>query len=77
MRFRTAMLTAKVYTVDIDDDESFGTDINGEEMGIDGMAFTLAQDYLPGIEVKDREIGCFADETMKRSPIRILTKETE
>ena len=72
-RFRTAMITAKVYTVDIEDEDNFGKDISGQEIDMEGMTFVPVEQYLKGIEHQDLEIGAFVDSTMKRPPIRIKT----
>lgn len=75
IRFRTAMLNAPAYTIDPDDEESFGKDIDGNEMDIRGMVFVPIVQYLKGIEVLEHELGCFVDEyDEKRSPVRILQK---
>ena len=73
IRFRTAMINADTRTVDIEDDENFGKDIEGKEIGIEDMIFLATKDYLKGVEFKVNEIGAFVDETMRRPPIRILT----
>lgn len=74
IRFRTAMITAEIRTVDIEDDKNFGRDIDGKEMDINGMTFVKADDYFKGIQVSQKELGCFMDESMARPPIRILEK---
>jgi hypothetical protein len=74
IKFRTAMIKAKVYTVDIEDDANFGKDIDGNDIGIEGMVFTLTSDYSDDINVIENEMGCFIDEAMKKAPIRILKK---
>jgi len=72
IRFRTAMITAETRTVDIEDEENFGRDIDGKEMDIAGMTFVRVGDYLKGIQSVPKELGCFMDESMARAPIRIL-----
>ncbi|MCK4703931.1 MAG: hypothetical protein KAT90_00495 [Gammaproteobacteria bacterium] len=73
IRLRTAMIDAKVYTVDLEDDDAFGKDVDGNDMGIDGLAFLQVADYLDGILLLDDEIGCFFCEFEKRKPIRIVS----
>ena len=73
IQFRTAMIEAKVYTVDVNNDEVFGVDIDGIKINIiDGMKFIPICQYLPGIDVIEKEIGAFVDESMRNAPIRIL-----
>jgi len=73
IRFRTDMVNAPVHTVDIEDDENFGKDIEGVQMDIEGMVFLPVAQYLKGIEPKEHELGCFMSEyDENRSPIRIL-----
>ena len=72
IRFRTAMITAEIRTVDIEDDEHFGLDTDGKEIDMAGMTFVKAPDYFKGIDLLPNEIGCFMDEAMARPPIRLL-----
>lgn len=75
IRFRTAMINAPVYEVDINDDANFGKDIDGNDIDMQGMVFTPVAQYLKGIEPIENEIGCFVDEyDEKRKPIRITTR---
>ena len=74
MQFRTALIDAKVYTVDIDDEDNFGFDINGDKIDMDGLIFTPTNTYPKGSKVILNEIGAFVDEMMIKPPIRILTK---
>ncbi len=76
IRLRTAMITADVREVDFDDENSFGKDINGESMDIDGMVFVKTNEYLTGIELKEHEVGAFIHGEMKKPPVRI-TSTTE
>ena len=71
-QFRTAMIEAKFYTVDLNNDETFGFDVDGNKMDLDGMDFVPVEKYLSGIEVKEKEIGSFVDEGMRKQPLRIL-----
>ena len=71
IRFRTAMIEAPVHTVDIDDEENFGKDVDGNELDIDGMGFLPVSQYLKGMDTKENEIGCFFDEFERKPPIRI------
>lgn len=75
MQFRTAMIEAEFYTVDLNDDENFGFDVDGNKLDIDGLIFTPVDQYLPGIDIKEKEIGAFVDEAMAKPPIRILAIE--
>jgi len=72
MKFRTAMITAKVFTVDFDDDDNFGYDVNGVKIDMEGMIFTPSGQYLKGIEVMENEIGAFVSEDQRKDPIRIV-----
>jgi len=74
MKFRTAMITAETVTVDIDDDSSFGLDVDGNKIDIEGKTFVPVAVYLKGMEPKKNEIGCFVDESQRKPPIRILAK---
>jgi len=73
IRFTTAMITAKTYTVDIEDDANFGKDIDGNEIDMTNMSFVPVDQYLKGITSSENEIGAFVDSSMKRAPIRIKT----
>jgi hypothetical protein len=77
IKFRTAMITAKMYTVDIDDEDNFGKDIDGQEIDIEAMTFVPVDQYLSGIETQELEIGAFVDSSMKRPPVRIKTIPVE
>jgi hypothetical protein len=77
MKFRSWMPGARVHTVDIEDEGNFGKDIEGEQIDMEGMIFTVVRDYPKGIELLENEIGSFVDESMKRPPIRILSKAAE
>lgn len=72
IRFRTAMLTADVRTIDTQDEGNFGKDIEGKDIPLEGMVFAHTRDYPPGLDKLPGEIGCFVDEAMRRPPIRIL-----
>ena len=65
------MIDAKVYTVDMEDDDAFGKDVDGNDMNIDGMVFLAIHNYLKGIDVLDNEIGSFISEDFSKKPIRI------
>jgi hypothetical protein len=71
IKFRTAMITAQVYTVDLEDEDNFGKDVDGNEMDINQMIFVPVDDYLNGIIYADDEVGAFVDSSMRRPPIRI------
>jgi len=75
IRFRTAMIGIMPVVVDVDDDKSFGFDVNGNKLDIDGMTFIVVKDYLKGIEAYDGELGAMVDEEMKRPPVRIAKKQ--
>jgi len=75
IRFRTAMITAKVHVVDIEDDDNFGKNIEGEALDIDGMTFVPVSDYLKGIELQIGEIGAFVDVSERRPPVRIKQRD--
>jgi hypothetical protein len=77
IKFRTGMITAKMYTVDIDDEDNFGKDIDGQEIDIEAMTFVPVDQYLSGIETQELEIGAFVDSSMKRPPVRIKTIPVE
>lgn len=77
MRFRTAMITAKTYTVDIDDEDSFGKDVDGNEIDMEGMTFVPVDNYLKGVLSSTNELGAFVDPSMRRPPIRIQTIPVE
>ena len=74
IRFRTAMLEAKVYVVDTEDDseENFGTDVDGNKMDLEGVVFVPTDQYVDGIELKENELGCFVSESLHKPPIRIV-----
>lgn len=74
IRFRTLMLEAKVYVVNIDDETegSFGFDVNGDKMDIEDMDFVPTHQYIDGIELKENEIGCFISESLHKPPIRVV-----
>ena len=73
-RFRTKMISAKVYTINLDDEDSFGKDVEGNELDIEGLAYLPVEQYPEGIQTQENEIGCFLDETMTRPPIRLCSE---
>ena len=74
IRFRTGMIEAKTYTVDITDDDNFGKDVDGNDIDMKDMIFISTSQYLKGIQLIEGEIGCFLDESSRKPPIRILAK---
>lgn len=74
IRFRTAMITAEVRTVDITQDGNFGMDIHGKQIDMDGMVFMPTVAYMEGIDFFPNELGCLMDERMKKPPIRIIAQ---
>ena len=75
-KFRTAMIKAKVHTINVSDEDSFGKDINGEELDMEGMIFMPVKNYLDGIVINENEIGCFMRENLDKPPIRLLSMES-
>lgn len=73
MSFRTQLIDAKCFTVDIDDEENFGKDIDGNEIDMNGT-FVLVKDYPKGTRKLENELGAVMDESMTKAPIRILQK---
>ena len=74
-RFKAAMILAPAHEVNIEDEENFGKDIEGQELDIDKMMFMPICQYLPGINPLTHEIGCFYDENdEERSPVRIIAQ---
>ncbi len=74
IKHRTAMLTAKSYVVDIDDEENFGSDIDGNEIDMVEMAFVPVIKYLKGVQLLDNEIGSFVHPESKKPPSRIISR---
>lgn len=72
LQFRTAMIEAEFHKVDLNNDKTFGFDVDGNKLDIEGLIFISEQDYLGGIEKKENEIGAFVDESMTKPPLRIL-----
>ena len=72
IRFRTSMLEAKVYVVDIEDDETYGFDVDGNKMDLENVVFIPTHQYIDGIELKENEIGCFVSESLHKPPIRVV-----
>lgn len=74
IRFLTAMIDAKVYVVNIDDETegSFGFDIDGNKMDLEDVVFIPTHQYIDGIALKENEIGCFVSESLHKPPIRIV-----
>ena len=72
IRFRTSMLEARVYVVDIEDDEAYGFDVDGNKMDLEGVVFIPTHQYIDGIELKENELGCFVSESLHKPPIRIV-----
>ena len=77
IQFRTAMIEAKHYTVDLDDEDSFGYDVNGVKVDIEGMDFVPVDQYLKGIKAVENELGAYVSESMHKPPVRILKKEDQ
>ena len=74
-KLRTAMITAKVHTCDMSDDENFGKDVDGVVMDIEGMVFVGVDRYPEGIDLNENEVGAFIKEDFAKKPIRVLAKE--
>ena len=72
IKFRTAMIEAVTYVIDVEEG-GFGYDVDGNKFDVDGMEFVSVEQYLPGINYKDNEIGAMVDETMERNPIRLVS----
>jgi len=66
------MKNAEVRYVDISVDDSFGYDLAGDPIPMDGYAFTVVEQYPDGISFQEDEVGAFIDEYMQRKPIRIV-----
>lgn len=73
-KLKRDIMGAAIHTVDVVNDsaDTFGQDINGVELDIDGMMFFQASKYPPGIDIKELELGCFMDAERKRSTIRVI-----
>ena len=74
LQFRTAMIEAKHYVIDLDDEKSFGYDVNGIKIDIEGMNFVPADQYIKGVEVLKDELGAFVSENMLKPPVRLFKK---
>jgi len=72
IRFRTSMIDATVYVVDIEDDETYGFDVDGNKMDLEDVIFIPTHQYIDGIELKENELGCFVSESLHKPPIRIV-----
>jgi len=74
-RLVRALNKAEFRRVDITDDESFGLDVDGKEIDMDGMYFLPVANYLKGVEYSDDEVGAFVaynENHATKAPIRIL-----
>lgn len=77
MKLRKAMVTAPVHTVDFDDESSFGFDVDGNKLDVEGMMFVCVGDYpRGGIDILQNEQGAFIDEKQDREPIRLIAAQT-
>jgi len=72
IRFRTSMIEAKVYVVDVEDDEAYGFDVDGNKMDLEDVVFIPTHQYVDGIELKENELGCFVSESLHKPPIRVV-----
>jgi len=72
MQFRTAMIEARIEKVDLNDDDNFGKNTDGKDIGMEGMIFVPISNYLKGMNILQAEVGAFVDDTMRRAPIRIV-----
>ncbi len=70
-RFRTALITAKVVKIDINDGK-FGYDVDGDKIPVDGFTFVRANEYPKGTPAIDDEVGSFIDESWNKPPIRVI-----
>jgi hypothetical protein len=72
-RLKRDITGAAIHTVDVVNDsaDTFGQDIDGVVLDIDGMMFFQASKYPPGIDIKELELGCFMDAERKRPTIRV------
>jgi len=70
IRHRTAMITAKVHVIDVENGK-FGCDIDGNDLDVAGMVFTPTDSYLDGVELVENEVGCFIDEDGNKAPVRV------
>lgn len=73
IRHRTAMITAKVHVIDVEEG-NFGFDAEGNEIDVDGLVFTPTEHYLNGVDLKPNEFGAFIDEDGIKPPIRLVKK---
>ena len=74
VQFCASMIAAEIYTVDIDDEDSFGLDVDGKEVPMEAMIFLPVESYPKKIAATETELGCFVDETMRKPPVRIQQK---
>lgn len=74
IKFRTALIEAKEVTVDLDGEENFGIDVDGNKVDVEGMTFVRQEDYPAGTIRVDNEIGCFVEAEMAKPPVRILSQ---
>ena len=72
IRLRTDLIAAEVRIVDIDDDTSFGIDVNNNPIDMDARTFMLVRDYPSGVGIQKHEIGALIDGSGNRKPIRLV-----
>jgi len=66
------MIDAPVYVVDIENDKTFGFDVDGNKMDIEQTVFVPVEQYVSGIELKENELGCFVSESLHKPPVRVI-----
>lgn len=74
-RFKKMLLRAKSYIVDIEDDSTFGFDVDGKEIPIEGTIFVAIANYPKGVARLDNEMGCFVAENLRKPLSRIRSKD--
>ena len=70
-----ALSAAGFRVVDITDEEGFGSDVEGNEIDMDGMYFMPISQYPKDIEYTSDEVGAFIEQNEQhtaKAPIRIL-----
>ncbi len=74
-QFKQSLIFCDVRTIDISEDQNFGTDTKGRPIeNIGGMVLVPASQYPPGCALLEKEVGCFFDEEGKRKTIRLITE---
>ena len=74
-QFKQSLMFCDVRTIDVSEDQNFGTDTKGRPIeNIGGMVLVPASQYPPGCALIEKEVGCFFDEEGKRKTIRLVTE---